>query len=65
MNNFNSLQDEDENINKTLVNYIEEGTLVPSRGEAMDCGTLVPSGVDLGTMLINSDTEEESTMKSE
>lgn len=47
-----------------MVNYMEEGTLVPSRGEAMDCGTLVPSVVDLGTMLINSDTEDESTMKS-
>ena len=42
---------------------MEEGTLVPSK-ETMDCGTLVPSVVDLGTMLINSDTEDESTMKS-
>lgn len=47
------------------------GTLVPGKEDDImgDCGTLVPSGTmvelqsNLGTMVINSDSEE-STMKS-
>lgn len=47
--------------NKTMVNYseVDSGTLVPDR-------TLVSSQLaeELGTMVINSDPEDESTMKS-
>ncbi|XP_054266181.1 serine/threonine-protein kinase 3-like isoform X2 [Macrosteles quadrilineatus] len=52
--------DEDEVHNKTMVNYseVDSGTLVPDR-------TLVSSQLaeELGTMVINSDPEDESTMK--
>lgn len=38
---------------------IDSGTLVPG-----ECGTMIELQSDLGTMVINSDTEDESTMKS-
>ena len=37
----------------------DTGTLVPSH----DTGTLVSAMLDLGTMVINSDTDTEATMK--
>lgn len=52
------MQDEDEVNSKTMLNY-DSGTMVPDR-------TLVASHLaeELGTMVINSDPEDESTMKS-
>lgn len=41
----------------------DTGTLVPSHDHA-DTGTLVSAMLDLGTMVINSDTDNEATMKS-
>lgn len=73
------LQD-DEGINSKTMVAGDAGTLVPYRDAIdsgtmieMDSGTLVPGECgtmvelqsDLGTMVINSDTEDESTMKSE
>lgn len=40
----------------------DSGTLVP--GDLTDTGTLVSGMLDLGTMVINSDTDTEATMKS-
>lgn len=40
----------------------DPGTLVP--GDLPDTGTLVSTILDLGTMVINSDTDNEATMKS-
>jgi len=57
-----SKQEEEDHGAKTMVSCVDDGTLVPSRGETMDLGTLVHS-IDPGTMLINSDTEDDSTMK--
>lgn len=42
----------------------DSGTLVPSH-DLPDTGTLVSAILDLGTMVINSDTDTEATMKSE
>jgi len=39
-------------------------TLVPSH-DLPDTGTLVSAVLDLGTMVINSDTDTEATMKSQ
>lgn len=39
-------------------------TLVPSH-DFPDTGTLVSAVLDLGTMVINSDTDTEATMKSQ
>uniref|UniRef100_A0A1B6EEJ2 non-specific serine/threonine protein kinase n=1 Tax=Clastoptera arizonana TaxID=38151 RepID=A0A1B6EEJ2_9HEMI len=56
--------DEDEVNSKTMVNYSEcdSGTLVPDKQSG---GTLVSNALsdELGTMVINSDPEDESTMK--
>lgn len=41
----------------------DTGTLVPSH-DLPDTGTLVSAMLDLGTMVINSDTDTEATMKS-
>lgn len=41
----------------------DPGTLVPSH-DLPDTGTLVSAILDLGTMVINSDTDTEATMKS-
>ena len=41
----------------------DSGTLVPSH-DLPDTGTLVSAILDLGTMVINSDTDTEATMKS-
>ena len=63
---FNLFQDDDEVDSKTMVQYsdCDSGTLVPDRQSG---GTLVASALveELGTMVINSDPEDESTMKSE
>lgn len=40
----------------------DTGTLVPSH-DLPDTGTLVSAMLDLGTMVINSDTDTEATMK--
>ncbi|XP_034253926.1 serine/threonine-protein kinase 3-like [Thrips palmi] len=69
---------DDEGINSKTMVAGDAGTLVPYR-DAIDsgtmiemdsgtlvpgeCGTLVELQSDLGTMVINSDTEDESTMK--
>lgn len=56
--------DDDEVDSKTMVQYsdCDSGTLVPDRQSG---GTLVASALaeELGTMVINSDPEDESTMK--
>lgn len=41
----------------------DTGTLFPTH-ELPDTGTLVSTMLDLGTMVINSDTDTEATMKS-
>lgn len=41
----------------------DQGTLVPDR-DLPDTGTLTSAMLDLGTMVINSDTDTEATMKS-
>jgi serine/threonine kinase 3 len=41
----------------------DQGTLVPSH-DLLDTGTLTSAMLDLGTMVINSDTDNEATMKS-
>lgn len=41
----------------------DQGTLVPSN-DLPDTGTLTSAMLDLGTMVINSDTDNEATMKS-
>lgn len=41
----------------------DQGTLVPER-DLPDTGTLTSAMLDLGTMVINSDTDTEATMKS-
>jgi len=55
--------DEEEVNSKTMVNFseVDSGTLVPDRTH----GTLLASQLleELGTMVINSDPEDESTMK--
>lgn len=60
------LKDEDEVNSKTMVNFseVDSGTLVPDKTQ--NHGTLIPSQLaeELGTMVINSDPEDESTMKS-
>lgn len=52
---------------KTMVNFseVDSGTLVPDKTQ--NHGTLIASQLaeELGTMVINSDPEDESTMKSE
>lgn len=75
-----ALKDEEgEMVNSlTMVHYAQDcGTLVPGSQDLLDCGTLIADrqlsstldgntlNADLGTMVINSDTEEESTMRSE
>ena len=51
----------------TMVNCTEDGTLIPSKGGTLlpmsPSGTLVELQSDLGTMVINSDVDEQ-TMKS-
>lgn len=76
---FIQLLQDDEGINSKTMVAGDTGTLVPYRDAidsgtmiGMDSGTLVPGECgtmvelqsDLGTMVINSDTEDESTMKS-
>lgn len=46
-------------VDGTLVPHRESGTLIANS----DAGTMVELQSDLGTMVINSDTEEEPTMK--
>lgn len=70
------LQHEDDDVNSRTIKVFDTGTLVPEKNfdgtmiAHTDCGTLVPdSGTmvelesNLGTMVINSDSED-STMKS-
>lgn len=77
-NNHDGDSDEDEVNSRTMKEFPEDcGTLVPGQDDGdgtmiahTDCGTLVPGSAtmvelqsNLGTMVINSDSEE-STMKS-
>jgi len=50
-----------EMLNELGHNYEDEGTLLPSSRRS---GTMVELDSNLGTMVINSDDDEESTMKS-
>lgn len=76
--NVNFQDDDDHQVNsRTIKEFPEDtGTLVPEKDNLdgtmiahADCGTLVPDGTmvelesNLGTMVINSDSED-STMKS-
>lgn len=53
--------------NQTMVQCTDEGTLVPGKGGTLvpvsQSGTLVELQYELGTMVINSDVDEQ-TMKS-
>ncbi|ERL94311.1 hypothetical protein D910_11592 [Dendroctonus ponderosae] len=60
--------DVNDSVNETMLSAVDDGTLVPDKG-----GTLVPSDLsgtmvdlesDLGTMVINADSEDDETMKS-
>ncbi|CAG9759603.1 unnamed protein product [Ceutorhynchus assimilis] len=55
----------DDSANQTIVSCVDDGTLVPDKG-----GTLVPSSpsgtlveLELGTMVINNDSDDDQTMK--
>ncbi|KAH1029999.1 serine/threonine-protein kinase 3 [Dendroctonus ponderosae] len=59
--------DVNDSVNETMLSAVDDGTLVPDKG-----GTLVPSDLsgtmvdlesDLGTMVINADSEDDETMK--
>lgn len=56
-------QDEDDCTGTMRPLPEDSGTLVPSH-DLPDTGTLVSGILDLGTMVINSDTDTEATMKS-
>lgn len=75
-NNSHDAESDDEDVNSRTMKQFDCGTLVPGRDDGdgtmiahTDCGTLVPDSAtmvelqsNLGTMVINSDSEE-STMK--
>lgn len=54
---------DDDDYSGTMKPLPDSGTLVPSHDLA-DTGTLVSGMLDLGTMVINSDTDTDATMKS-
>lgn len=56
------LQDDDDCTGTMKPLPEDSGTLVP--GDLTDTGTLTSAMLDLGTMVINSDTDNEATMKS-
>ncbi|CAK9832182.1 Serine/threonine-protein kinase 3 [Anthophora retusa] len=62
--NQNQTEDSDEEDCSGTMKPLPEdtGTLVPSH-DLPDTGTLVSAMLDLGTMVINSDTDTEATMK--
>lgn len=60
---FNVCYKDEEDCSGTMKPLPEDtGTLVPSH-DLPDTGTLVSAMLDLGTMVINSDTDTEATMK--
>lgn len=54
---------DDDDCTGTMKALPDDGTLVPSN-DLPDTGTLTSAMLDLGTMVINSDTDSEATMKS-
>lgn len=60
---LNDRQDDDDCSGTMKPLPEDSGTLVPSH-DLPDTGTLVSAILDLGTMVINSDTDTEATMKS-
>ncbi|KAF7991904.1 hypothetical protein HCN44_010705 [Aphidius gifuensis] len=57
----NADDSDDDDCSGTMKPLPDCGTLVP--GDLADTGTLVSGMLDLGTMVINSDTDTEATMK--
>ncbi|KAL7305637.1 serine/threonine-protein kinase 3 [Trichogramma pretiosum] len=58
----NAEDSDDDDCTGTMKPLPEDGTLVPSH-DLTDTGTLTSAMLDLGTMVINSDTDSEATMK--
>ncbi|KAJ8669590.1 hypothetical protein QAD02_000849 [Eretmocerus hayati] len=58
----NADDSDDDDCTGTMKPLPEDGTLVPDR-DLTDTATLTSAMLDLGTMVINSDTDTEATMK--
>lgn len=58
----------DDTANQTIVSCTDDGTLVPDKGGTLvpssPSGTLVELESELGTMVINNDSDDDQTMKS-